>query len=156
MERTEQTDGLLASLRSRSNRMALAFWAERRGRDRLPLSADVTEQAIRPFAEHVILLDVRYRPLDFGYRFIGDYVRHHLSRNLTGQWMRDIPYQKPPSVIFDSCGAVVESRAPASSRTPYVGPHKALRFAEDVIMPLADEAGQVDRLLVAIDYFRMA
>lgn len=99
---------------------------------------------------NVILLDVRRDPLDFFYRLVGTGVVHHLVKDLTGSWMSEVDHQRSPSRIWESCERVVDTKCPLLSSIPYVGPHAEYLYGEDIILPLGDEGGSVNKLLVFI------
>lgn len=106
---------------------------------------------------NVILLDVRDEPRDFLYRLIGTGVVHHLAEDLTGKWMSQIDHQRPPSRIWESCNKVVESGCPFLSKIPYVGPHSEILHGEDIILPLAGDAGDagaIGKLIVFVAFIK--
>ena len=135
-------------LRSPINRQALAYWESKRAGRAMPSRDDVDPAEMVGFLPYVFLLDVRPAPLDFRYRLIGTIMDEHMQARYTGMWMSQIPHQRPPSVIFDSCAQVVEARMPFSSDTPYVGKNKEFKRTEDIILPLSDDGEQVNMLLV--------
>lgn len=150
----EQVAVTRSALTAERNLKALAYWNERRGERIMPARADLDPADIVQILPHVILLDVRVDPLDFRYRLIGTLIVSNLNRNLTGQWMRDIPHQAPPSIIYGACRQVVEARHPISSTVPYIGPNKSFYSAEDVIMPLSVDGKTVNMLFVTVEYLR--
>jgi hypothetical protein len=151
-------DDLVAATRSglasRRNLRALDYWNQQRGERPMPARADLDPADIVSILPHVILLDVQDDPLDFRYRLIGTAIVNKLHRNLTGQWMRDIPYQAPPSSIHEACQRVVEQRRPISSTISYIGPNQNFFSAEDVIMPLSIDGEKVNMLFVTVEYLR--
>lgn len=140
--------GETIALRSPINRASLAYWDRQRGPRTMPRRQDIDPAGMVPFLPHVFLLDVRREPLDFRYRLIGTVMDQHMNEPYTGRWMSGIEHQKPPSVIWRSCELTVETRRPCSSETPYVGKHKDFKHTEDIIMPLSDDGGTVNMLLV--------
>lgn len=150
-ERVAATRSILTS---DHNLRALDYWNERRGDKIMPARADLDPGDIVSILPHVILLDVREDPLDFGYRLIGTAIANNLNRNLYGKWMCDIPHQAPPSLIHGACRRVVEHRHPISSEVPYIGPNKDFFSAEDVIMPLSVDGQKVNMLFITVAYSR--
>lgn len=134
------------------NQASLRYWLEKKGDRPMPSRADIDPIDIPKLLPYVILLNVRHEPLDFGYRLVGSVVRYHLNKDLSGQWMREIPHQQPGSVIWTTLGSVVADRRPVSSSIPYVGPHKDCTISEDMIMPLSKDGEQVDMMFVTIAY----
>jgi len=144
---------LEATLRSKANLSALQYWFSLARTGHLPLKQDLNPPDMVAFIRHVVLLDVRYDPLDFRYRLIGGTVRYHLREDLTGKWMADIPHNAAPSKIHSALSDVVHSKMLASTEIPYVGPRAAYATAEDLVMPLVDGTGRVSNLMVTVDYF---
>lgn len=136
------------------NVRALDYWNKQRGDRAMPARADLDPADIVNILPNVILLDVKAEPLDFRYRLIGTAITNNLNTNLSGQWMRDIPYQAPPSLIHGACRRVFEERHPISSNIPYVGPNKDFFAAEDVIMPLSVDGKTINMLFITVDYLR--
>jgi len=133
---------------------ALAYWESKRAGRRMPARADIDPGEIRSLLPHVILLDIAHDPLDFRYRLIGTVIEEHLLNDLSGKWMSKIPHQRPPSRIWTNCRAVVETRAPLQSDTPYVGSKRDFVVSQDILMPLSDDDGDVNMLFVVVDYLR--
>ena len=136
------------ALRSPINQASLAYWDQQRGPRTMPRRKDIDPAGMVPVLPYVFLLDVQREPLDFRYRLIGTVMDQHMSEPYTGRWMSSIAHQKPPSIIWQSCALVVETRCPYSSETPYVGKYKDFKHTEDIIMPLSDDGGTVNMLLV--------
>lgn len=128
------------------------YWSSKITDAGLPGRSDIEPTEIPSLLPHIILMDVRYEPRDYRYRLIGTLVTKHLSRDWTGTWMSDIEFQKAPSQIWTNCDTAVDTRTAIISNTPYVGPYQEFMKAEDVILPLIDEQGQVNMLLVFVDY----
>ena len=101
---------------------------------------------------HLMLQDVRRDPWDFRYRLVGTTVREHSRADWTGRWMSEIPGQGEGSTVFRVVRWVSEAGAPAIFRPPYVGPHKEFKYCEAAVMPWTDDAGTIDRLMVAVDF----
>ncbi len=118
----------------------------------MPSRADLDPAEIRTILPCVFLLDVTQDPLDFRYRLIGTKMASHLNRDLTGSWMSELPHQRPPSRIWSACAKVVETRAPLSSDTPYVGKLHEFRKTEDLILPLSADGETVNMLFVTADF----
>jgi hypothetical protein len=133
-----------------------AYWNGKRIADRLPARADFDPLLEVPeLIRNMMLKDVKRNPLDFRYRLIGTAVRHHLQRDLTGQWMSEIPGQGPGNPLWAYHQRAVESREPVFLRPAYVGPHKEFLCIESVILPLATDDGAVDMLMIFADFLSM-
>ena len=101
---------------------------------------------------HIMLKEVRRDPWDFRYRVVGTVVREHSRANWTGKWMSEIDGQGEGSTVFRVVRWVSELGEMAIYRPPYVGPHKEFKYCEAAVLPWLDSAGNVDRLMVAVDY----
>lgn len=142
------------STRSPTIQNGFEYWQSKGWPERLPRREDLDPFDVPALMPQIVLLDVRREPRDFFYRVIGTGVTEHLSKDWTGTWMSEIEHQRPPSRIWENCDKVVESKVPALSCVPYVGPHADFLYGEDVILPLGNERGDVEKLLVFVAYIR--
>ena len=140
--------------RSSTIQEGFEYWRSKGWPDRLPQRGDLDPFEVPKLMPQIVLLDVKSNPRDFYYRVIGTGVTEHLSKDWTGTWMSEIEHQRPPSRIWENCDKVVEEKVPALSCVPYVGPHSDFLYGEDVILPLGDDAGAVEKLLVFVAYIR--
>ena len=140
----------ILSRRSRIIQRGFDYWRSKGWPDRLPGREDVDPMEMAELLPAVVLLDVRQEPRDFYYRLVGTAVVHHLAQDLTGSWMSEIDHHRSPSRIWESCERVVDTKCPLLSSIPYVGPHAEYLYGEDIILPLGDEGGNVNKLLVFI------
>lgn len=129
-----------------------AYWADKGGPDYLPRRSDINPFEIPDLIRNVVIIDVLRDPLDFRYRLMGTAITDHLEMDRTGQKMSEIPFQKAPSVIWQSCSQVVSEKRPVITDVPYVGPRSEFKEAHDIVLPLFDERGDVDKLLIFVDY----
>lgn len=130
-----------------------SYWRSKIVRGRLPARSDIDPSEIPRLLPNVILVDVQREPaLNFRYRLIGTRVVEHLHRDYTGSWFSDIEHLHASSAIWDACTRVADSGRPLLANSEYVGPHQDFRRGEDVILPLAEDGGTVDSLLIFIQY----
>ncbi len=150
-EATPRVDVDSATITSPRVREGFAYW---RGiaAGGLPSRAMIDPTAIPRLLPHVVIHGVQREPRDFFYRLIGTAVRDHMVHDLTGRWMSDIPFQKPPSVIWSNLNGVVEERRPRVNRVPYVGPKRDFVVMESVLLPLAADRETVDMVLAFVDF----
>jgi hypothetical protein len=90
--------------------------------------------------------------IDFRYRVIGDVVLRYSRGNYTGKCFSDVDGQGPGSEVWQVCTAVSEQARPLLLCPPYVGPHHHIFYCESATMPLVDESGKTERLLIACDF----
>lgn len=129
------------------------YWKSKVHNGRLPCRKDIEPLDIPALLPQIILLDVAREPWDFRFRLIGTNVVYHLNQDWTGSWFSQIGHMAAPSRIFTSCVEVSSSGTALRSETPYVGPHSNYVTAEDIILPLADDGENVDKLLVFVEHF---
>ena len=136
-------------------RSGLAYWAARKGDRPFPARADFDPLIEVPqLAPNIMLKDVQLEPLDFRYRLIGTSICHHLSRNVTGQWMTEIPGQAPGSGLWSYHVRAIEIGAPVFLRPDYLGPHKEFLSIESVLLPMASDHETIDMLMIFVDFLR--
>ncbi|HWT99569.1 MAG TPA: hypothetical protein VN229_18195 [Terriglobales bacterium] len=90
--------------------------------------------------------------IDFRYRVIGDVVLRYSRGNYTGRCFSEVDGQGPGSEVWRICTAVSEQARPLLLCPPYVGPHHHIFYCESATMPLVDESGKTERLLIACDF----
>ena len=146
---------LESDLKSPLVKAGIAYWTARKDAERVPARADFDPLIEVPtLVRNMMLKDVQREPLDFRYRLIGSVVRHHLHRDVTGQWMTAIPGQGPGNPLWAYHERVFESRAPVFLRPAYLGPHREFVYIESVILPLASDHENVDMLMIFADFLR--
>jgi hypothetical protein len=139
--------------RSRIIRDGFDYWKSRCRPDGMPpRRADIDPFEITAIMPNIVLLDVLNNPRDFRYRVVGTGVVEHLTADWTGHKVSEIPIQGPDGSIFSACNRVVTSKHPLLSRIPYVGPHAEYLSCEDIILPLVDDEGAVEKLLAFVAY----
>lgn len=129
-------------------RRLLACWEERRG-DRLIPSLDSMDPdgagALRPVVYQV---DVRLEPFDLAYSFLGADIVSRSRGDYTGQRLRDLPSQAPPSQIWRLYESAVAHQSPQALFVPLID-HPGLHV-EMLAMPLSGKDHRVDRLIGGI------
>ncbi len=132
-----------------------SYWSAKRAAGRLPARGDFDPLLEVPgLVPNMMLKDVKQDPLDFRYRLIGSGVRHHLQRDLTGEWMSALPGQGQGNPLWTYHERAVETRGPVFLRPAYVGPHQEFLCIESVILPLASDHETADMLMIFADFLR--
>lgn len=133
-------------------RAGAAYWTEKCDGRPMPHRRDIDPIEFRRLLGNVVLMDVLREPLDFVERITGETVQHHNHRNYMGIPWRELPERGPDSKIFQFFESIVQSRQPRYDRVPYVGPHKHFLRVEVLACPLADDRGDVYKVLSYVDY----
>ena len=120
----------------------------------MPSRRDLDLAHMVAFLPNVVLVDVLRDPLDFRYRVIGTAIENHSAGRHTGKRVSEIPERAPPSAVWDNMAAVAESGQPSDRSVPYVGPLKDFTNTRQITLPLSDNAKEVDKLLLVIEYYR--
>ncbi len=87
---------------------------------------------------------------------IGDVPLRYSRGNYTGKCFSEIDGQGPGSDVWTIVNAVAEQGRPILLRPPYAGPFNQIFYCESTTMPLVDEHGLVDRILIACDFLQEA
>lgn len=130
---------------------AHAFWLERRGAAEMPSWQRMNTTAFEPLRASSILFTVQHEPLDFCYAEIGSRIAAISNADNTGKLISEIPHQRPPSRVWDHFTTAFDARAPVKGTLPYVGRSRDIGGAYQIVLPLADDGRNVDRLLVCVD-----
>jgi hypothetical protein len=145
----------LSAVRSDIVKRGYAYWRSRCA-GRIPLRAMIDPADIPVLLPHIVIHGAKREPLDFVYRLIGGEVRRHMAEDRTGQWMSQIPGQRPPSRIWDNLAAIVANGQPVLNRTPYEGPLSDFVTMESLQLPLAADGVAVDMIIAFVDFLRKA
>ncbi len=130
---------------------AHAFWLARRRAAEMPSWQAMCIPAFEPLRASSILFTVQRDPLDFRYTEIASRIAAISNADNTGKLMSEIPHQRPPSRVWDHLTTAFDARAPVKGTLPYVGRSRGIGGAYHIVLPLADDGRNVDRLLVCVD-----
>jgi len=113
------------------------YWNVKRAGRQMPARADLDPVIEIPkLLPHIILIDVRFEPMDFRFRLVGSHVRQNLTRDYVGEWFSELTNYNPQSTIWPRHQGVVERGLPTLQRPTYIGPHRDFIAVENVLMPL--------------------
>lgn len=131
-------------------RALLSYWEAQRG-DRLIASRDnITADDIRSVLPTVYMVDVNLEPFDLAYRFLGADIVSRSRGDYTGQRLRDLPSQAPPSQIWRLYEAAVVHQSPHVLFVPLI--NNPSLYVEMLAMPLSCEDHRVEGLLGGISF----
>jgi hypothetical protein len=113
------------------------YWNTKRAGRQMPARSDLDPVIEIPkLLPHIILIDVRFEPMDFRFRLVGSHVRQNLTRDYVGEWFSALANYNPQSTIWPRHQAVVETSQPTLQRPTYIGPHRDFIAVENVLLPL--------------------
>lgn len=130
---------------------AHAYWLERRRAAEMPSWQAMNTHAFEPLRATSILFAVERDPLDFRYVEIGNRILAVSNADNTGRPVSQIPHQRAPSRVWDHFTTAFDARAPVKGALPYIGRSRDIGGAYHIVLPLADDGRDVDRLLVCVD-----
>lgn len=129
-----------------------AYW-RKQARGRIaPLRRDLDVLDVPTLMPHVTYFDVLRDPLDFRHRLLGTAVRANFAADYTGMTMREIEGRGPGSQIWLFLDAVRVSRTPAFHSVPYVGPKKDFLKLDNLFLPVVDEKGETDMIVLVAQF----
>ena len=141
------------NLRSPITRAGYEYWLAKKGDRPFPARTDFDPLIERPkLSRSMVLVDVERAPLDFRYRFIGTTIRENMAAEWTGLRMSEIPMQRAPNPIWQHHLWVLENRCPRFYRPSYLGPFRQFKFIESAQFPLGPEGGEIDMMMVFVDF----
>ncbi len=136
--------------------LGLAYWNRLRGTSSLPNVSQFDPLDIVKLLPHVVFLEVIDGGTDFRYRVIGEHVLEFFSANYTGMLMSENPRIEPEGHLITRLRRSVDLRRPIHDPVEYIGPHRDFKKNDDIILPFADDDGQVKRLLVFVEFINKA
>lgn len=117
-----------------------SYWNERRAGRALPLREDFDPVIDIPrLLPNIIMLDVRFEPLDFRFRLVGSRVRKNLSRDYVGKWFSQLDNFNQQSSLWSRHQAVAEKAQPMLQRPTYIGPYRDFIAVENIMLPVTVE-----------------
>ncbi len=128
-----------------------AYWrAACRGR-RAPARRDLDPIEFSYMLGHIGLIDVTRDPLRFRWRLHGTSISARLHRDLTGQWIDEMPETDLKIYLLDRCRGLVETGAPL--RIAHVRAFEARTHAYEALwLPLSDDGDAISMLMLAMIY----
>ena len=137
-------------------RTAIGYWMSKQETGLPMRRRDFDATEIPHLLPYLILLEVvrgqGAEITDFRYRVIGDVLLRYSRGNYTGRCFSEVEGQGPGSEVFTICSNVALQRRPLLLRPPYVGPHHHIFYCESSTMPLIDDQGNANRILIACDF----
>lgn len=135
------------------------YWAELAGERDVPHKQNLDPAAFHKILPHIVLTEVRYEPLDFIYRLIGEHIVQNASRSMQGQSLselansgseRDRHLQAHLQAIGD---AVITTRAAVFADLSYETiPTGAQKLLQCTCLPLEDDDGVITHIICAAVY----
>lgn len=101
-----------------------------------------------------IMMDVINGGQDYRWRVYGTAHVKHFGADLTGWTVTEVEKANPASkVIREVYDLIMASRAPVFFVLDYVNRNKVVKKASGAMLPLADDAGQIARIVGIMDWF---
>ena len=116
-------------------RTLLSYWEQRRGDRLIPTLDSIDPDDIGSLLPIVYVVDVSLEPFDLAYRFLGPDIVSRSRGDYTGQRLRDLPSQAPPSQIWRLYESAVIYQSPHVLFVPLID-HPSLHV-EMLAMPLS-------------------
>lgn len=137
---------LVLALRHPDLKSLYGHWLKLCAGDSLPMAADIEAQDLRPWLDHLVLMDVGE-----GDAFIYAYYSQAFARafgvDRAGQSLNDVP-EPQRDILRQEYAKLVTERIPVS-RVYTAQFDGVTRTWERLVLPLFAESGEVEKLLVA-------
>jgi hypothetical protein len=129
-----------------------AYWRSKAGDGGLPARADIDPLELGFIIGNLILVEVASRePLRFRIRLHGTNLARRAGYELTGKMLDELPITEFRTLASQSFTAVVTSGKPFHSSRDRILDGKRRRY-ETLMLPLFDDEGRVNLLLVGLIY----
>lgn len=132
----------------------LARWIDRSAdlEGRLPARADFPPNKFAKMMSRVIVFDVTSEPLDFHFRLMGTGVTDYTHKDFTGKNLSDLVDKGPGSKRWAQLETVVETKKPLYDSLPYVGPRVSIILATVLLVPMASDYTNVDKIFQVTNF----
>jgi len=127
-----------------------ADWTARRRDRSIPARRDFDPFDLKYALGKLLLVDVRYRPLQFRFRLVGTELVDRAGFDLTGKTLDAYPNPEFRASMRQRYTAVVESRRPLRSVQTDLVIDGRLRRYEALLLPLASDGETVDMLMIGV------
>lgn len=127
------------------------LWASKRRDQTLPSRADFSDEDLRPWFGHLLMVDVVEGPHRFRFRLMGTSLVDAASRELTGKFFDEADITGYEPDVLEDYSEVVRARAPLC-KTRHYNPTPGTfmdhwRIYERLLLPLATDGQAIDRIL---------
>jgi len=122
-----------------------------------PTRDDIHPKHFKPYLSRVVLLDVKRSKIATSYkvRVIGTNVAAYYGE-ITGQDVRTMPSEAAATRIYDVCNKILKGQKPILTRTCGISDNKKHLIAWALYMPLFNNNGDVEKILVYVDVHTQA
>jgi hypothetical protein len=132
-------------------RALLAYWRDKSGQRGMPARRDLDPADFTPLLGGVALVDVLHDPLRFRYRLVGTHIVERLGREMTGQFVSEIPRPQLRHATMKDYELVVHQRAAVLDQGDEIYDGRRFRY-EILRLPLAADGVLVNMILTAAVY----
>jgi hypothetical protein len=127
------------------------LWISRCSGDRLPARADFSDDDLRPYFGHMLIVDVVGGQRRFRFRLLGTSLADAAGRELTGKYFDEADITGYEPDVLDDYDAVVQLRAPFCKVRSFNPKPDAYadrwKSYERLLLPLAADGVTIDRIL---------
>lgn len=129
-----------------------SFWCELNATGKKPSRADIRPSALKQFLNRVVLMDLVQDPNRFRLKvkLIGTHVAAFYGE-ISGMDIDDMPNDAAAERIYNTCNHVLEHSEPVLSVTTGISKDRVHLEAYALYLPLYNEAGQIDKIMAAVD-----
>ena len=127
-------------------RQAFRYWRSKTGDRPFPSRTDIAPEEMKPFLQHVMLIDVSYEPLDFVYRVFGTAIAIAHRDDYTGKSVRELEPKPFSELIWQQYCETIEHRAPILHGVLLITATRYLKYHR-LTLPLSCDCLSINKLL---------
>lgn len=127
-------------------RQAYEYWRVQKGARTYPSRNDISPEGMKSFLAKIMLIDVRYSPLDFVYRVFGTGIVAAHGKDFTGKSVRDLDPPAFAELIWRQYSEVLSLGDAVFHRVRLFAGDRYLNYHR-ITMPLSTDGTTIDRLL---------
>jgi len=120
----------------------------------IPSRNDFPPNRFASMMPHVIVFDVLRSPLDFHFRLFGTSVRDYTHQDFTGKNLSGLEGKGPGSKRWTQLETVVDKKEPLYEDLPYVGPSIGIRSVTVLLVPMATDHQNVDKIFQVTSFHK--
>lgn len=131
----------------------IAHWKSLAHGGAIPRRADFDPMKIPRLLPYAILLEINDAPQDFSFRVAGEHIIENFGSSPIRRTLSDLTADHPSIAGFaENFRACIDQRKPIKVADRFTGADNQEKRTNGVIMPLADDSGQVSHLLIFAIY----
>jgi hypothetical protein len=134
----------------------LREWARCKGDRELPRRSDFDPARVAEWLSHLGIVEKDHRSQKFRYRLTGTRMDLYLGRNLTGQYVAEVEFQKAGTTFWTLLESCASESNPTFGDVGYIGARGHLQACQVMMLPWRTDGAGSGQIFVVQDFSPLA